>query len=142
MSLLDLRDRHIIPAIDEQEVKLGHLLHSSLDHSDEAGTMMIEELQKNIAGLVSLRDFINQNRHHPNDTEYLKQYYGEAKRFGLDVQYLERKAIVVGVETKKTKLQERRSKKEDQPVGQEAKDKPIKIKGKIKTIKSEKVADR
>jgi hypothetical protein len=139
MSLLDLRDRHIIPAINDQEVQLGHLLYSSLTTDVGAGAgAEIKNLQKNISGLVSLREFIDQNRHNTGSVE---QFYSEAKRFGLDVQYHERRAIVIGAETKKTKLQEQRIKKMKlKPNGAAGEKKahqagvPVKIKGKLKKL--------
>lgn len=103
MSLLDLRDRYVIPAINEREIELGTLLYSSLDSDIDSG--VIKQQQDQLAGLVALKEFINQNLQQTNDTDRLKQFYSEARRYGLDVEYRERKAIYVDTDTKTTKLQ-------------------------------------
>ena len=110
MSLLDLRDRHIIPAINDGEMELGHMLHNSLDNDVSHET--IKELQRRVGSLIALKEYINQNTHEANSTEYLKQFYDEAQRLGLHAAvYHERRPVTANVEVKKTAYQASRSRK-------------------------------
>lgn len=136
MSLFDLRDRYVIPAINEREIELSTLLYNSLDK--DIPPDLIKKHQDQISGLLALKQYINQNLHQSNDTERLKQFYVEAKRYGLDVEYRERKAIYVDTDTKTTKLQSlRKSKpKSKSPLPAKTKAKPN-IKPKAKDLTEE-----
>lgn len=107
MSLLDLRERHIKPAIDDKEVKLGHMLHSTL--MADVQPQQISDLMKNIQDLVALKELIDQNTHKANGSDYIKELYTTAKNLGINVEYHERKPILTQKEAKKTALQQKRA---------------------------------
>lgn len=104
MSLLDLRDRHVNPAIDSREIVLGHMLHLSLDQ--DVDPREIADLQRSIQGLVSLREYINQHHHKSNDSDFTQAVYTKAAEFGLtNVKYQERKVIETIAEPERTAYQ-------------------------------------
>jgi hypothetical protein len=104
MSLLDLRDRHIDPAIDNKEIQLGNLLHSSL-FIDEVSPADMEDLTREISELVVLKETINQHRHKSNSSEFLQGIYRKATELGLEVMYAEREISVADASETETELQ-------------------------------------
>ncbi len=92
MSLLDLRDRHIIPSLNKKEIALGELKYHSLDNPSDVQAN-IEVLQNDIDRLVALRDRIDQIRYSAVGSAQIRNIYQEASDLGLQVTYNERDAI-------------------------------------------------